>query len=484
MFKIHKIIFLFFAIFVLLLSVNSYADETALITSSVNPDALIVLDLSGSMDWNPAGGSNIWGNSSCTGTFYSSSGTGHTYRCSRVAIAKRAICAMLDDNNDGCLDSDNDGTINTANITTSDESSLKVRIGYMRFYNCANSSSEEGDNGKDVTYSYSSGCNTVIRAINTNNKEIGEGGYGPNYSDIWSSVSGENANGGTPDATALVEAKMYLEAHKAGDNSKDCRKKFVLLITDGADTYACDGNGQEDQSTQYKRRREIVAKAKDLADNGYKVFVIGFGSGMPDYLENTLNWAAYYGGTDNPDSVNSGSTSGYNIPSGSLYPSGVSSCSTSTTSGGYATSNDPGNTSLSGYAFIATNADELKAAIRQAMNIIREANYSFSTSSVSSTRISDENYLYEASFKPVNNDPFWLGHLKKYTVNSNGSLGSVVWDAGEKLKTTSADSRNIYTYKSGALTAFNTTNITTGDLSVTTTCNRDLIVKYIRGETT
>jgi hypothetical protein len=27
-----------------------------------------------------------------------------------------------------------------------------------------------------------------------------------------------------------------------------------------------------------------VARAKALADAGYKVFVVGFGAGMPDYL--------------------------------------------------------------------------------------------------------------------------------------------------------------------------------------------------------
>ncbi|TRZ74573.1 MAG: hypothetical protein D4R93_06330, partial [Deltaproteobacteria bacterium] len=46
------------------------AGEEALFTNSTQPDALIVLDLSGSMDWNPAGGNDVYGNSACSGTTF------------------------------------------------------------------------------------------------------------------------------------------------------------------------------------------------------------------------------------------------------------------------------------------------------------------------------------------------------------------------------------------------------------------------------
>ncbi|MEW6740472.1 MAG: pilus assembly protein [Nitrospirota bacterium] len=462
MFNIKKILLGFMALCFILIS-NVYSDETALITTSVNPDALIVLDLSGSMTDNPADENDIWGDSSCAGPFYSSSGSGHTFRCSKIAIAKRAICDVLDDNNNGCIDSNNDGTIDTANIDTSDESSLKIRIGYMRFYNCSRTTSAE--KGSSPVYNYSSGCNTIIRALNTTNKEIGDAAYSPNYSTIWSSVSGESASGYTPDAAALYEAKLYLDYHKTQDNNSACRKKFVILVTDGEDTMACDNTGTSD----YKKRKSVVMRAKQLADAGYKVFVVGFGSAMPDTLERTLNWAAYYGGTDNPLVANSGDTSAI-TPSSDPCNEG--------------SSNDPGSASaaLSGYAFLAANATDLSTALKQALNIIREANYSFSAASVSSSRITDENYIYEASFQPVNNEPFWLGHLKKYNVNADGTVGSMVWDAGTVLQTTAASSRNIKTYKAGSLIDFNTTNITAADLGVTTTAERDAVVGYIRGE--
>jgi len=469
-------------------------DETALFTS-IAPDTLIVLDLSGSMLWTPAG-QVMYTNSSndCDSTsaaffseygathtkacdvdpygtvpkyaaisscsdsdplftgFYRSSDTGHTVDCSRLAIAKRAIFDVLDDNDS-----------NT--INNQDESSLGIRFGYMRFYNCA---------GDDSAGSYSSGCNSLVRVI------------GATYGNIWSSVDGESATGGTPLASSLYEAKLYLDAHKAADSAASCRQKFAILITDSADTFACSGNGSESQTDQYKRRRETVAKAKALADAGFRTFVVGFGASMPHFLKNTLNWAAFYGGTDNPIVANSGSTGAY-------VPSGIS-CEDSTTAshniGGdgdhyYATLNDPGELDLTGYAFLAANANDLTTSLKQAIEMVREATYSFSLSSVSSQRTHDENNIYEASFQPVNLDPFWLGHLKKYTLNSDGSVGSMVWDAGSVLQSLAASSRNIVTYKGGATTAFTTAYITAEDLGASTTdanAQRDAIVGYIRGE--
>ena len=456
-----------------------YADESALFTE-VAPDALLVLDLSGSMKWAPAGeymwtsslnqcGSDSkyyaelglshekqceinayetvpkYSNGSCSGPFYiNNSHTGYTTDCSRVAIAKRAIFDILDDNNDNTVDDQ-------------DENILNVRIGYMRFHD-----------GNDTGGDYSSGNNELIEPIGTV------------YSTVWSSVNSDYANSGTALVSSLNEAKAYLDYQKSKDNAKECRQKFVILITDGEDTYSCSGIGSSGQDDQYKRRREFVDKVKALADAGYRVFVIGFGADMPYALKNSLNWAAYYGNTDNPAEANSGDTS-----TNAYDPSAITSCQESTTLlGGFASSNDPGNASLTGYAFLASSSDELTDALKQAINIIREATYSFSMSSIQTSRTTDENYLYEASFEPVNNDPFWIGHLKKYAINVDGSVGSEIWDGGEVLKSQDPSSRTIYTYTSGSLKSFTTSNITPQDLGLesTETAQRNAIVGYIRGE--
>ena len=138
------------------------ADDTVLFTANVAPDVLILLDLSGSMLAAPQG-ENLWGaDSTCALPLYGSSGTGHTYYpcwaagdgdpvnsrmwvnpttdptcagpfwtkdsthtkdCGKLTAAKQTIFDILNDNNDD-------------KINSSDETSLAIRMGYMRFRDC------------------------------------------------------------------------------------------------------------------------------------------------------------------------------------------------------------------------------------------------------------------------------------------------------------------------------------------------------------
>jgi Tfp pilus tip-associated adhesin PilY1 len=429
--------------------------------SSLAPDALILLDLSGSMAWNPAGGDNIWGDSTCAGpTYYSSSGAGHNVNCSRLAIAKRALANILDDDSNNAIDSQ-------------DVKSLNIRIGFARFYN---------------------GTYQTVRGIGTSYAQIfcGATGTGASCATTANScvsgecIAGESATGGTPLASSLGSVKSYLDTHKAADAAGGCRSKFVVVITDGADTYACGGDGAECQSGMYKRRRAVVAAAKTLKDAGYKVFVIGFGAAMPDYLENTLNWMAYYGGTDNPDLSNTGDTSAYtNVTTCDDAADQTATCQGDSTAHFQATNNDPGYIPLSGYAFLAGNADDLNAALKSAFSAISASTYSFTQASIQAVRTVDENFVYEASFQPVDYDPFWIGHLKRYSILSDGSVKATEdWDAGDILSNKAGNTRNVWAYKSGSLTSFTSATITAANLSVTTAAQRDAVINFIRdGET-
>ncbi len=415
--KIRRSCVFILVYFILVSSLAWGTDDTAMFMANVPPDVLILLDCSGSMAFDPT-------NNYC-----------YTTGCSKMEMAKQAIFSILDDNMDGTINS-------------TDENSLKVRFGFMRFYDCW------GDEYSD----YRSGCNVLMNEI------------GSSYSTIWSTVQSQYAYNGTPSVTALDEAKLYLNDNKASDSAKSCRQKFVIMISDGSDTFACFGDGMNDT---FKSRKGLAYRAKALADAGYKVFVVGFGANMPASFLNTLNWMAYLGGTDNPNVDNSGD------------PSAITT--TSDYCNYYDTSNDPANFALSGYAFIATSASDLNAALKQAMNTIREASYTFSNASVAATRASDENYLYAPAFLPKSKEPFWRGYLKRYVVNSDGSIATTPdWDAGAKLMARDPSARSIYTNKGAAWQAFTTANITPDDLGLDSyrTSTRDMIVGFVRGEST
>ena len=466
---------------------DAAGDEQATFIS-VAPDALMLLDLSGSMAWNPQGGDKIWGlNTSCapdatsacsgdgcSGGYCSEAKTSCDVNCSRLAIAKRALYGILNDDNNSQIDSQ-------------DSNSLGVRLGYMRF-----------KDGNDTSANYAKGNILLIRGIGSTYQQIycSAGATGNCLSANYSCASGECiagaiANGGTPLASALNEAKLYMDYHKSHDDAKDCRQKFIIFITDGADTYACGGDGGECGDASYKRRREAVAKAKAAADAGYKVFMVGFGGSMPVYLQNSLNWMAYYGGTDNPLVENTGSATAYDptvvvsCQDETVFASGV--CQGDTYADWFAATNDPGSASLTGYAFLATNAAELTAALKTAIATVKESTYSFTQSSVQAVRTLDENFLYEASFEPLvppNNDSFWKGHLKRYSINSSGYVSATAdWDAGEILKTTGGGDRSIYTLLGGVMTEFTggaTGNITKTHLDVLTDAKRDEIITFVR----
>ncbi len=444
------------------------ADETALF-NSIQPDVLIMLDLSGSMKRNPAGVYTTYGNEDCSIV----DGMGFT-DCRRYIIAKRAVFNLLDDNRDGKVDS-------------SDETSLNIRVGYVAYYLALDFVTEVTGIRREIgtpyadLYCNSNGNGTACTKTKEDTACTTMASAG-----LPMSFYCEKTNSDTPMNTALNDAKTYLNAHKAADPAKDCRQKFVILISDGGDTHSCD-YGDGTAPTQYKQRRLSVLRAKALKDAGYKVFVVGFGSNMPSHDKYTLEWMAYHAGTDNPLAPNVGSTSALNLAAFSPDPCSVNETQLTGACDwtGYclAVNNDPGNTPLSGYAFMANNGGELQTALKQAMNLIRESSQSFATASIASARASDENYLYEASFQPVGTDPSWTGHLTKYSLNADGSVGAALWDAGAVLKAATAASRSLYTYKgSNPLTAFTTSNIAAADLGVTTTGERDDIVGYVRGE--
>jgi type IV pilus assembly protein PilY1 len=355
------------------------------------------------------------------------------------------------------------------NLTTTDQSTLKARIGLMTF----------------TTNSDASVVQTIIRNQVPSNA--------PNdptllsspirYQDIWSSiVSYANPLGGTPTAKALRKAAGFFDT--AYNSSEICRKNFAVMITDGEDTM-----GGLDGAT----------------GNGYG----------PDY---------FCGGSFNPDGwscgYNTGQVSRHNAviqesanllshsPSINLYTVGVGingnrqdlavqrevlrraaeQANAQATTSQYRTIGASGdNTSrAANEAFFATDSTELAAALTNIFSQISAGTFSFTAPTVASVRMSDRNYLYLASFKPaLPPATFWEGSLKAYTLNSDNTM-TLLWDDNTILRDTAASARRIYAgytdNTSWSRLDFTISAITPAMLTVDNTAVRDNVVNYIRGE--
>jgi Tfp pilus tip-associated adhesin PilY1 len=418
-------------VFFLFSPVPLHADDTDLFVLQVPPDALILLDMSGSMNWDPAGNAASSPNR-------------------RIDIARSVLEDLLDDTDDGKIDS-------------KDETSLNMRLGYMRFRNI---SAYDNDDGEPTT-----GNIKVLSVI------------GASYANIWNNISAttETAVGATPLASSMAEALVYFQRDvNPVDTAVACRQKFIILITDGSDTVACTGNGAEGQSDMNRRRMKTVLKAKELRDAGFSVFVVGFGGSMPENLQRTLNWTAKFGGTDNPLEINSGDPGAY--AAGSFGDP----CSVAATN----TAADPATYPLSGYAFLAQDASQLSKALKAIIKYIQEKSFSFTAPTIPSVRLIDKDVVYISSFIP-NETPYWRGNLKAYNLNSDGTLpvdnngqplnSNLVWDVFENLKATAPDSRNIYTHLNSALTGFTYGTLSNADLDVSLDTDRANLINHIRG---
>jgi hypothetical protein len=494
--KIRKFAFLtIIAVFMLSSGIPLRADDTVLFTANVAPDALIMMDLSGSMGQNPGGEYNyqaswigdpddectdavtwsvsgaghtyrcasvsgqIWADSACNGPFYTWRGGTHSTDCSKLAIAKRALFDLLDENDDGKLQK-------------ADEDMLNVRFGYMRFYNCQ---------VEDSSVDYNSGCNTLRR------------GFGFDYNTLYNNyISADTNLAWTALASQLKEGKKYLDDHKSGDPAAECRKKFLILVTDGWDTVACGGdrNAENEYVTRsfgYKRRKATVAAVKEAIDAGYTVFGVGFGADMPLTERNTLNWVALKGGTDNLLAENSGDPNAITFSADPCQE--YAGCSPNQ-AGCTNAPNDPGYANLSGYAFLAQDATTLGESLQTIIRWVKEKSFTFTAPTVPSVRLMDSERAYISSLTP-NVTPFWRGDLRAYTLNQDGTLpvdasgfpsNQPEWEAQTILKTTHPDSRKIYTYKTGVgRVLFTDGNITAGDLSVSTETERQELIKHVRG---
>lgn len=91
----------------------------------------------------------------------------------------------------------------------------------------------------------------------------------------------------------------------------------------------------------------------------------------------------------------------------------------------------------------ASNEQELLAALTDAIKQVISSTLTFSAPAVTS-EITKDNFIYQSTFSYAPNKQ-WEGSLKKYKLNADSTIGNLEWDAGAKLNSKSASSRQLWT---------------------------------------
>jgi|TARA_Y100000031_G_scaffold22409_1_gene23360 type IV pilus assembly protein PilY1 len=100
-----------------------------------------------------------------------------------------------------------------------------------------------------------------------------------------------------------------------------------------------------------------------------------------------------------------------------------------------------------GAAFIANNAAALKSQLTTIISTIITSGLSYTSPAITG-RVEADASLYQAQFDYFA-DKEWQGKLKKTKILAAGGLGSVEWDASEKLKAKGSNNRKIWTVLPG-----------------------------------
>jgi len=389
-------------LFLCITPLGASADDSDLFLFNVEPNVLIILDGSGSMDFE-----RVPGFAGGDVDQFSDSNT-------RMDVAYYVLRDLLDADDDGDIDNQ-------------DEVAMGVQFGFVAFH----SEQFGGDRGNvaDIETTTVNTCGAwngtgYIRWKN----EIGD-----SYSDIWTSIWSVKARGWTPLTAAIDQARISIfPDYLQNSPNEACRKNYVIVITDGADT-CYSPSGDRDQAPIDAAAALYNAGVDNAQGFFAKVFVIGMG-GVSDTLRSTLNGMAIKGGTD-------------------------------------ANIDDDYDPTTDDAAYFTDSAEQLAEALLDAIQEIQSEALTFTNPVIPSIRSNAYETTLIANFVPSETSAFWKGHLESYLINEYGEIvdingqpgvdgnGKIIieplWDAGQRLSITSPNQRNVYSAKPNGLGGWN-----------------------------
>ena len=219
----------------------------------------------------------------------------------------------------------------------------------------------------------------------------------------------------------------------AWSSSSGGQRIRVPISSTGAKTIYTDVDKVVPLGGTYLNEALNLAKSYFAGSAGYPSPIVSGASCQLNYLIVISD-----GEWNDPTSVNSNASSLANqTPSIKTFAVGLALGGSSANYSNLATA---GQTTTPLYA---SNEAELLAALTSAISQIISSTLTFSTPAITND-ISLGGYTYQSTFSYAKNKQ-WEGSLKKYQLNSDGTIGSLQWDAGALLNSKSASSRNLWT---------------------------------------
>jgi type IV pilus assembly protein PilY1 len=258
-------------------------------------------------------------------------------------------------------------------------------------------------------------------------------------SSIITNLNGVSPSSSTPTGEALQDVQKYFKGLYSGYSSPiqySCQSNFIIVISDGLwngtvnPASIATGLFAQDHSSTYSGTQNVIVNA------------IGFGLDSSD--------------------------------------PGIASLQQTAKNGG-------------GTYYTANTEVDLERSLQAAISQIITASFSFANPVVPTTGTSGSTRGYFASFQSDPVRPFWRGYLKAYTRDANGLIqvdtngipldSALAWDAGQQLSTLAPNGRTIYTAVSGTMQSFNLTNavITNSLLGASSNSQHDQILNFTLG---
>ena len=287
-----------------------------------------------------------------------------------------------------------------------------------------------------------------------NNSTMGPGGatiiadVGSSKTTLVTALNAITPSGYTPLQGALYDMGRYYKGNITGHPSPiqyDCQPNFIIMMSDGLQ------NGYGDVRDEATLRR--------TQDHSTPL------PGIQNVLVHTVGFAV---SPDEAEAANDVLQTTANNGGGSFYST--------------------------------ENEAQLETALELAIQQIMSATFAFATPVIPTTSATGIARAYLAAFQSNPSAPFWQGYLKAYNRGSDGLVptdpdtgvpldSALAWEAGQQLTSKAASARTIYTVTSATHTTGTVPetfskangNLTQALLGVGTSAMRDKVIDFARG---